>query len=216
MRRLDHANLVVRDLSAATAFYTQLLGLRPILRRRLEDAWIGQVVGLPGAVMDCVILEAPDGGARLELLQYVSPESSAPPGQSEPQALGLRHIAFDVDDLDAVWSRLSAVGVTLLSEPVTVPFPVAGRRKRLAYLLDPEGVLLELAEYSEVAMEQVIQVPDMMCGACAAKIEAALRGVAGVGEVVCVPQTKQVTVTGEAERPALLAAIRGAGFSPTD
>ncbi|MBI5832316.1 MAG: VOC family protein [Armatimonadetes bacterium] len=213
---MDHANLVVRDLVAATAFYRDRLGLRPVLERRLQDSWIGQVVGLPGAVMDCVILEAPDGGARLELLSYVRPEPFVAGDVSAPHAFGLRHVAFDVDDLDAVWRRLSESGVTLLSEPVEVPFPVAGRRKRLAYLLDPEGVLLELAEYSEMTMEQTIKVPDMMCAACAAKIEAALRAVAGVEAVVCTPPTKTVKVTGQAGVEAIVAAIRGAGFSPTE
>lgn len=144
---IDHANLVVRDLAAMTRFYCDLFGFRVVLERTLEGDWIDQVCGLEGAVMDCVILASPGDGARLELLSYRTPSAIELPHHELPQALGLRHLAFRVDDLNTMASRLQEAGVTLVSGPVDVPFDVGGRRKRLLYFHDPEGVLLELAEY---------------------------------------------------------------------
>lgn len=145
--QIDHANLVVRDLAAATAFYRDGLGLSVVQEGPLSGAWIEGVIGVGGAEMDCVILAAPGGGARLELLAYRNPPPLTVEHHSQPNALGLRHLAFRVDDLDALAARLVEHGARLLSQPQAVPFPVAGQRKRLVYFLDPECVLLELAEY---------------------------------------------------------------------
>lgn len=209
---LDHANLVVHDLAAQTAFYRDALGFRVILDRTLEGAWVELVTGLPGAVMDCVILEPPAGGTRLELLAYRAPAAVAVAGHELPQALGLRHLAFRVDDIEAVCERLRAAGAALVSEPVTVPFPVGGRRKRLVYFRDLEGVLLELAEYG--AMEQVFEVKDMRCENCAATIRAALEKLSGVETVSIDVPSKRVVVTGSADAETVAGAIRGAGFGP--
>jgi len=59
-----------------------------------------------------------------------------------------------VSDIAAFAQRLRAANVTLLSDPVKVPAGVvrfASGDKRLLYFLDPDGVLLELAEYGEAA-----------------------------------------------------------------
>ena len=53
-----------------------------------------------------------------------------------------------MDDLDGLYARLAAAGVPFVSGPVAVPFPVAGVRKRLCYARDPDGALVELAEYA--------------------------------------------------------------------
>ena len=63
-------------------------------------------------------------------------------------------------------------------------------------------------------MEQTFRVPDMMCAACAAKIQEALARVEGVDEVVASPPEKVVRVCGSAPASALVAAIRAAGFQP--
>jgi copper chaperone CopZ len=165
--------------------------------------------------MECVILEAPDGGARLELLAYEQPAPMTVSGHEQPSGLGLRHLAFAVENLEAVVARLRAAGIAPVSDPVTVPFAVGGRRKRLVYFHDPDGVLLELAEYGEVpTMASVIKVPDMMCGSCAEKIRVAVAPLAGVRDVRCDVPGKTVTIEGDAARGELVAAIAAAGFKP--
>jgi catechol 2,3-dioxygenase-like lactoylglutathione lyase family enzyme len=96
-------------------------------------------------------VEPPGGGPRIELLQYVTPAGEALPANSFPNTLGLRHLAFRVRDIGAMAARLRAAGVTLFSPPVRVPAGVvqfAAGEKTLLYFLDPDGVILELAEYA--------------------------------------------------------------------
>lgn len=72
------------------------------------------------------------------------------PLNSLPNTMGLRHIAFRVGDIKTLYQKLKDAGVHLFGEPVTVPGDVikhdAGQ-KTLLYFTDPDGVILELAEY---------------------------------------------------------------------
>ena len=151
---IDHVNLVVADLDRSVAFYTGVLGLRKTQDVTMEGAWIEEIVRLPGVKGRVAFVEAPDGRVRIELLQYVAPAGLAIPANSLANTLGLRHLAFRVSDIAAFAQRLRAANVTLLSDPVKVPAGVvrfASGDKRLLYFLDPDGVLLELAEYGEAA-----------------------------------------------------------------
>lgn len=146
--RLEHVNIVVADMERSLAFYVGLLGMRQTLDTVLEGAWIEQVSGLAGVKARCVFCEPSEGGVRFELLQYLSPPGQTLPANTLANTHGLRHIALEVTDMDAWHSRLTDAGVTFISPPVEVPFPLPGNlRKRLCYLRDPDGVLLELAEY---------------------------------------------------------------------
>jgi catechol 2,3-dioxygenase-like lactoylglutathione lyase family enzyme len=150
MSRIDHVNIVVADLERSIRFYSELLGLRRGFEVFLEGGWIETVTGLRGARARCVFMEGDDGATRLELLHYESPAGESLPANGAPQTRGLRHMAFLVDDLDALATRLRAAGVPLVSEPVTVPFAVADKgRKRLCYFHDPDGTLLDAAAYEK-------------------------------------------------------------------
>lgn len=61
---------------------------------------------------------------------------------------------------------------------------------------------------------EAIQVPDMMCGACAQKIRDSLAGLAGIKQVEIELPTKTVKVEGDAARAKIVDAIRAAGYSP--
>ena len=150
MIAVDHINIVVSGLETSVRFYTELLGLQVTRRAHLEGEWIESIVGLSGVSADVVYLQAPDGGNRIELLQYISPEGKALPDNAHANTIGLRHIAFRVGDIEQVSRKLTDAGVKLISPPVAVPGSVirhdAGS-KQLCYFHDPDGVLLELAEY---------------------------------------------------------------------
>jgi len=151
---IDHVNLVVADLERSVAFYTGVLGLRKTQDVTMEGAWIEEIVRLPGVKGRVAFVEAPGGGVRIELLQYLSPSGVALPANSLANTLGVRHLAFRVSDIDGLARRLREANVTLLSDPVKVPAGVArfaSGDKRLLYFLDPDGVLLELAEYGDAA-----------------------------------------------------------------
>jgi catechol 2,3-dioxygenase-like lactoylglutathione lyase family enzyme len=148
---IDHINIVVADLDRSVAFYTGVLGMEVTRTAHLEGDWIEAIVGLRGVEADVAYVEPPGGGLRLELLQYHSPLGEALPLNREPNTQGLRHIAFRVADIDAAAARLRAAGAPVVADPVAVPDGVVKHnagRKRLLYFHDPDGVLLELAEYT--------------------------------------------------------------------
>lgn len=147
--RVNHINIVVSDMDRSLAFYVGLLQMRVTFEVDLEGAWIEAVTGLPGANARCVFCQPAGGGARFELLEYRAPQGVALPAASLANTPGLRHVALEVDDLEAVYARLSASGVPFISPPVTVPFTVVGNiRKRLCYCLDPDGVIVEFGSYT--------------------------------------------------------------------
>ncbi len=150
---IDHFNLVVTDLAATCRFYCDHLGFRETNRATLQGDWIDRIAGLKGIVAEVVFLELPSGGPRLEVLQYLTPQGQVIPANSLPHTHGLRHLAFRVPDIHATVARLRMAGVVFLGEPATVPsgiLPQSTVRKSLCYFHDPDGVLLELAEYRPI------------------------------------------------------------------
>jgi catechol 2,3-dioxygenase-like lactoylglutathione lyase family enzyme len=150
IRAIDHINIVVADLERSVRFYTGLLGFTKTKEAYLEGGWIDQIVGLHGVKAHAVFIVAPAGEPRIELLCYETPEGGAPRENSRANTVGLRHIALRVDDMAAMVAALRAAGVTIFSEPVRVPRGVVKHDagdKTLVYFLDPDGVILELAEY---------------------------------------------------------------------
>lgn len=153
IRGIDHINIVVSDLERSVRFYCDVLGFRKTADVLLEGEWVERFVGLRGVKGKVAFVEPPDGGVRLELLEYVAPTGVALPENSRVNTQGLRHVAFRVEDITAMTARLRAAGVTLFSDPVRVPAGVvkfAAGEKTLVYFLDPDGVILELAEYAPV------------------------------------------------------------------
>ena len=153
--KIDHLNIVVSDMDRSIAFYTRL-GLRPSLDTFISGAWIANVVGIQDENLKArvVFMEAESGDARLELIQYIIPLGQNIPANSRPNTVGLRHFALLVDDIMKTYQELLREGITFFSEPqeVTGNKEVAARigRKWLVYLLDPDGVIVELAHYKAV------------------------------------------------------------------
>jgi catechol 2,3-dioxygenase-like lactoylglutathione lyase family enzyme len=151
---IDHVNIVVEDIERAARFYSDVLGLTRGFEKTLEGAWIDKVTGVPGARALCVFMEAPrdansSSPTRIELLQFLAPAGASFNLNRVPSTHGIRHIAFNVDDLEALIEKLRTWNVEIVSEPVEVPFAVGNLgRKCLFYFYDPEGNLLEAAAYS--------------------------------------------------------------------
>lgn len=150
IRAIDHINFVVSDLERSVRFYTELLGFRESKRAHLEGDWIERIVGLKGVVADVAFIVAPAGEPRIELLCYKTPKGESIPANSLANTVGIRHIAFRVDDIHASAKKLRDAGVKLLSNPVIVPETVVTHdagHKMLCYFHDPDGILLEITEY---------------------------------------------------------------------
>jgi len=139
--RIDHLNIVVSDLEQAVAFF-RLLGFREGLGATLDAAFLEALTGIAGASGRFVTVRHPASNVAIELLQF-DRDAGADPDLGRADRIGLRHLAFTVDDIEKAVARLVEHGVEFLS-------PIQTWRhtgKRLAYCYGPDGILLELAEY---------------------------------------------------------------------
>jgi catechol 2,3-dioxygenase-like lactoylglutathione lyase family enzyme len=140
---LDHVGFSVSSLDRSIPFYTALLGEEPLLRKRWDVAYVGEILGYPGNVLDGAFWRLP-GGTILELLEYVEP----PPGRvdMETNNVGNAHLCLVTDDMDADFERLRPVGAEFRSEaPVEIPWgPYRGGKA--CYLRDLDGISIELIE----------------------------------------------------------------------
>jgi catechol 2,3-dioxygenase-like lactoylglutathione lyase family enzyme len=140
VQRLEHIGIVVDDLAAATAFFAAL-GLELEGEASVEGGSVDRINGLEGVRADVVILRTPDGNGKVELAKYRSPSYEGDHGPAPANAPGIRHIAFAVEDIDAVVAGLRARGAELVGD--------LGRYEdsyRLCYVRGPEGIIIELAE----------------------------------------------------------------------
>lgn len=150
IRGIDHINIVVSDLGRSVRFYTEVLGFRLVKEARLEGEWIDRIVGLKGVQGRVAYVVAPAGEPRIELLCYDAPCGRDPAANRRANTVGLRHLALRVDDIAAAVAKLRGAGAELFGEPVRVPAGVVRHdagEKTLVYFLDPDGVILELAQY---------------------------------------------------------------------
>ncbi len=145
---LDHVNVVVLDMRRSLTFYSDCLGLQPLMDRVLEGAWFQRLTGLPEARARCVILQSAGGGCRVELLQYLGRDDRPLDANTVPATPGLRHFAIRVKAIDPILEaarELLGIG----AEVIEVPADIVRGGKRMAYLRDPDGAIVELSQYAE-------------------------------------------------------------------
>src|SRR4030081_1425121 len=141
IKRMDNVAIVVDDLDAALAFFTEL-GMELEGKAQIEGLYVDRTVGLNGVRSDIAMMRTPDGHGRLELTKYHTPAASgAEPANPPPNTLGLHRVMFAVDDIDGTVARLRAHGAELLGEVVQYETTY-----RLCYLRGPAGIIVALAE----------------------------------------------------------------------
>jgi catechol 2,3-dioxygenase-like lactoylglutathione lyase family enzyme len=141
IRRMDNVLIVVDDLEAAKAFFTEL-GMELEGESQVEGEWVDRTVGLEGVRADIVMLRTPDGHGRVELTKFHTPPAIRGEPQNAPaNTLGIRRIMFAVDDLEDVISRLRTHGAELVGEVAQYEDSY-----RLCFVRGPEGIILGLAE----------------------------------------------------------------------
>jgi glyoxylase I family protein len=123
--RTHHVALICSDYERSKDFYTRILGLEVVAEvyRAERDSW----------KLD---LRLPDG-VQVELFSF----PASPKRPSYPEACGLRHLAFEVADIDEAVAELAGHGVR--SEPVRVDTHTG---KRFTFFANPDGQSLELYE----------------------------------------------------------------------
>ena len=140
--RMDNILIVVEDLEAAVAFFTELGMEREGETTTVEGEWVDRIVGLDGVRSDIATMRTPDGHGRIELDKFHSPPAvRAGPEDAPVNTLGIGRIMFAVDDIDAVLARLRAIGAELVGEVVQYE-----DYSRLCYVRGPEVITVALAE----------------------------------------------------------------------
>jgi catechol 2,3-dioxygenase-like lactoylglutathione lyase family enzyme len=142
IKRMDNVLIVVEDLEAAKAFFTEL-GMELEGETTVEGPWADSVVGLKGVRSDIAMMRTPDGHGKVELSKFHTPAAvRAGPENAPSNALGLRRIMFTVDDVNDVVARLqSRHGAELVGEIAQYEDSY-----RLCFLRGPEGIIIGLAE----------------------------------------------------------------------
>ncbi|WP_458068232.1 SMU1112c/YaeR family gloxylase I-like metalloprotein [Rhodanobacter sp. BL-MT-08] len=125
LKSIHHVAIISSHYPRSRAFYSETLGL-PIVREVYREARQSWKCDL--AVGD---------GVQIERFSFPDP----PPRPSRPEAQGLRHLAFVVDDIEASIATLLQRGVTC--EPVRVD-EYTGRR--FTFFADPDDLPIELYE----------------------------------------------------------------------
>jgi len=152
--RIYHCNSNCSDLDVAVAFY-EALGLRRVLRTVPSKNQSGSAFGLDEVAWDAWILHSDDGldGLSLDLLEWKTPlpTGTAPGLDGEP---GYNRLMMTTPDLDATLERAVAAGGTLVGGPIDVE--VGPERPRLAMVLDPDGVPIQLLEADKTSIAQVV------------------------------------------------------------
>jgi catechol 2,3-dioxygenase-like lactoylglutathione lyase family enzyme len=138
--RMDNVGIVVEDLDAAIAFFTEL-GLALEGRTLIEGEWSGRVTGVPNQRVEIAMMRTPDGHSRLELSRFLAPPVIADHRNAPVNALGYLRVMFAVDDIDDTLARLTKRGATLVGEVVQYE-----QAYRLCYIRGPEGILVGLAQ----------------------------------------------------------------------
>ena len=140
VQRMEHVGIVVDDLAAATAFFAAL-GLERQGEMSVGGHEVGRIIGLEGVQTNVAFMRTPDGNGTLELIKFQSPSKQGDNGHAPANTPGIRHIAFAVEDIEAVLARLRTHGAELVGELVNYEDSYW-----LCYLRGPEGIIVELAE----------------------------------------------------------------------
>lgn len=123
IKQVHHIAIIASDYARSKAFYCDILGftLQQEIYREARDSWKGDL--------------ALNGQYLIELFSFPTPLARV----SHPEACGLRHLAFAVEDIDRACDLLMEKGVTC--EPVRID-PLTG--KRFTFFSDPDNLPLEL------------------------------------------------------------------------
>ena len=145
IKKIDHINIVVRDLEKAKQFFLDLGFIDMHKEGLLEGASIEQLTRLKNVKANYCTFSFQNSQTNIELIQYQSPEDHAESSISKPNHIGIRHIAFEVEDIEKVVGELKKKNVSFFSE-IQEYKPT---KKKLCYFYGPEEIILELAEYEK-------------------------------------------------------------------
>ena len=125
INRVHHIAIICSDYERSKRFYTEVLGLK-IVREVFRAERISYKLDLEV-----------NGLYQIELFSFPDP----PARPSRPEAVGLRHLAFEVDNVDEAINEIAKHGVNV--EPVRID-EFTG--KRFTFFANPDGLPIEFYE----------------------------------------------------------------------
>jgi glyoxylase I family protein len=125
LNRVHHIAIICSDYEKSKHFYSEILGLKIISEAYRETR--------NSYKLDLEV----DSQYQVELFSFPNPP--ARPSQSE--ATGLRHLAFEVDNIDEAVTHMHACGISV--EPIRID-ELTG--KRFTFFADPDGLPIEFYE----------------------------------------------------------------------
>lgn len=125
VKKIHHIAMIVSDYSTSKQFYTKILGFK-ILNETYRQNKNSYKLDL-----------LTEDGLQIELFSFPNP----PKRVTNPEATGLRHLAFQVENIYDSVNFLKSKGISV--EPVQID-PISG--KRYTFFRDPDDLPLELYE----------------------------------------------------------------------
>ena len=136
-----HLGMTIRDTERTLDFYCRVLGAELLWRPRgvQEGDQTETIFGLDGArvLVSAVRL----GGMMIEFFEFLSPGLSTQPFGASYADGGWKHLALEVEDIDATVASLAKRGVSFQFPVQTLPSGA-----RMVYFDDPDGTMLELIQ----------------------------------------------------------------------
>ncbi len=145
--KCHHHGFTVSDAERSAAFYRDLLGLELVrVSERRDLPSYDRILGHDSVVLKVAILRHPVGEFILELVEYQHPAGKK--RALDNPFIGSSHLAFEVDDVDAVYALLRDAGYGAINPPVDVERDGVAVARAM-YGLDPDGISIELFQEFE-------------------------------------------------------------------
>ncbi len=151
VRGINHIGLTVPDLAEATGFFTDVMGCQKATSfgpfRDDKGSFMQDLLDVdPRAVVEEIVLLRCGFGSNIELFHYTAPDQKTVSARNSD--IGGHHIAFYVEDIDAVAAYLKDKGIRSLMGPLPVTEgPAAGQS--ILYFFAPWGLQLEAISFPQ-------------------------------------------------------------------
>ena len=99
------------------------------------------MIGLHDAKVAYAMMGPPNGETNIELIQFYRPNNEQDVHPSVVNAVGIRHLAFLVEDIEAIVTKLEKHGAELVGKIQNYE-----NIYKLCYMRGPDGIVLEIAE----------------------------------------------------------------------
>jgi catechol 2,3-dioxygenase-like lactoylglutathione lyase family enzyme len=140
---LFHSGMTVSNLERSLAFYGQVLGIDRFHTQVSDQPYLSRVTGIPGCSLLIGFGQVAADTGVVEILEYSYPKGRRAGVQFG--SVGSAHVCWEVDCMPAAYERLRAANVEFLAPPCEIgEGPWTG--SQAAFLLDPDGLLIELME----------------------------------------------------------------------